>query len=117
MSAPTLAQVRTVVVAWWREPGRPVLAVLRARIAKLWNDPNTSVRLSLVNNAGVWSVVAQLETRDANGVVVSTVNRVWTPTSDDMQARIEKVADVVDDLGTSPAERAAMAAAGAEVTP
>lgn len=105
MAAPTLAQVRAVVVAWWREPGRPRLDVLRARIAQLWTDARTSVRLRIVNNSGTWSVVAELETRNADGTVASTVTRTWTPDSADMQARIEQVADIMDDTGTTPRQR------------
>lgn len=117
MAAPTIAAIRATVVAWWREPGQPRLDVLRARIAALWTDGGASIRIRLVNSAGVWSVVAELETRNADGTV-TTVSRTWTPTSTDMQARIETLADVIDDLGTSPRQRADLAAAMAsEATP
>lgn len=105
MAAPTLVQIRDVVVAWWREPGAPRLAVLRARVAALWTDPGASVRVAIVNNAGTWSIVATLETRNPDGTIANTITRTWTPSSDDLQARIERVYNVQDDTGSTPAQR------------
>jgi len=105
VAAPTLAQLRAVAVAWWREPGRPVLAVLRARVAALWTDPRCSVRVDIVNNAGVWSLVVTLEVRSPDGTIANTITRTWTPDADDLAARQERIYDVTDDTGTSPTER------------
>lgn len=85
MATPTLTDLRNLAVAWWTEPGLPKLDDLQARIASIWTDPNAMVRARIENQAGVYTLVVELE---RNGTIVS---RSWTPTNG---LRQEDLADV-----------------------
>jgi len=80
--------------------------VLRARVAALWTDPRTSVRISIVN-VPPWTLTVELETRNASGVVINTVTRSATKADLD-NTIVEDFDDIVDDTSSSAIERAAM---------
>ena len=75
MATPTLSDVRAVAVAWWQEPGLPVLDDLIARVAALFTDPGAIIRGRIENQAGVYTLVLELERA---GTIVT---RSWTPTN------------------------------------
>ncbi len=85
MAPPALSEVRAVALAWWREPGAPLLPVLTARLAALWTDDGAIVRARLENRSGVYTLVLDLE-RQGN-----TVIREWTPPDGDRQETLGDV--------------------------
>lgn len=91
MAVPTLAALRTLALAWTREPGPKSLGVLQARIAGAFSN-ELRARVATIaieeRTPGVFSLVARLE-RD--GVVVRSLD--WTPSSD---MRQDFLADVFD---------------------
>lgn len=103
MALPTLGQVRTVGVAWWRG-GRPhKLDLLRAQLAALCTDPLTSVRVRVVDLPPL-TLQVQFEQRDGSGNVVQTVTR--SATKDDLDALVNvDFGDIRDDLASSMRER------------
>ncbi len=103
MAAPTAQEVRAVVIQWWREPGRPLLPVLRARLATLWTDARSSVRLTVENVAGSLTLILYLERRDVSGNVI--FNETRTATRDQLGSRIEDFNDILDDTQTTRRER------------
>ena len=89
MAVPTLLQLRTVIVEHIQQAldaGEvPRLDVIQARVAALFTDPNAIVRMRIENQAGIYTLVAELE-RDG-----TIITRSWTPTH---EFRQDIIADV-----------------------
>jgi len=103
MPVPTLAEVKAVAAAWWREPGRPRIDVLRARLAALCTDPFTSIRAAIVN-VPPWTLFVRYEQRDASGAVLNTITR--SATKDDLDALVAReFYQICDDDNRTPEER------------
>lgn len=105
MAVPTLAEIRAIVIAWWREPGRPKLDDLKARIAAAWTDPRAALSIRIVDIPiqGL-AIVAELRIHDVNGNTVQTVTRQWQPAGERPGADLD---DVIDDSidARTPRER------------
>lgn len=77
MAIPTLAEIRPVVLAWWRAPGRPRLPRLRAMIAALITPPD-SARCSVgavITSGPPRTLTLTLSRWDANGIPLAPVTR------------------------------------------
>jgi hypothetical protein len=95
MALPTLSEIRSEVLAWWREPGRPRLPLLRARLTKLVTDPRSSVLVSIqdIPVQGL-TLIVELFTYSANGAVVTSIQRQWQPAN---ERPGENLLDVIED--------------------
>lgn len=96
MALPTLAEVRAVIVPWWRAPGRPRIAELRARLAKIVTDPRCSVTCELAGNPPTLTITVTQYSED--GVPGASVSRAWTHTDDAGGRAGATLDDVCDDF-------------------
>jgi hypothetical protein len=98
MALPTLAQLKALADTWWSEtppPAVPHLDVLAARVASLFGQPNAACRLTIINNVGVYTLVAELEVFGSG-----MTTRQWTPSAARAQ---QDLGDVYDPArGRSP---------------
>lgn len=106
MALPSLAEIRSIAIDWWREPGRPKLDVLKARIAAIWTDPRSSLSIEIVDvPVQGLSLVAELRVYDVDGKQIQSITRSWQPANERPGADLNDVVDKSTDQLT-PRERA-----------